>query len=686
MPSAVRVFISYHHKDATVAERLMSTLRAAGATIWIDHESLTPGTPNWQLAIREGIEQAGAVIYLASPAAARSPFVYDEINLARSTGRRVIPLWIDGQSWPDCVPLGWGATQYIDARASRYTAALAGLLAALGLSSVSPASPAPSIMQPALPISPQSAPPSSSPPESAAAPSPLPSPSAPQSSSANSSPPAPPSPQSPPASPLAQAAPQPYPLPYPQPAAPVDRAAATPPSSVVPSTPATPPMPALGTPPVRSPLPSPTPTPPSHTGAQVIAAPPIAGPLPYIPPVVQPQPSVVRKRPKLTRRAMVTMIVSLSLASILVCGVSVALLVKLVTAIADVPATGTVTWKTGLVVTGQISPLASNGLVYVISGGGNLFALDATNGDLSWKTHISPPNSGLYTVPVLSGGVVYFIAGDGTVYALNATTGSSMWDNTQISSDLSGGSPAVVDGMTYVAGNDGTIYALNAATGATDWHSSFPFSIANAVGGSIAGDGGMVYFVGNDHYLYALNAATGASDWIVPIGCGISQGGSVTGSLAVAHGVLAYDCSDGSVYALDASTGDTTWHSSVPPVSGTPPPGSSNGASSPTIANGVIYTGSGSNANLVFAYDAGSGHLRWTATLGGYVLGAPTIANGLVYVGTSDGDVYTIDAATGTIRTKTPTSSQAQIFSSSAVEGGTAFISATDGNIYAVKP
>lgn len=111
MPSAVRVFISYSHEDAAFVARLRTALQGAGADIWIDHESLQPGTPNWQLAIRDGIARADAVIYIASPSAARSPFVYDEITLARSLGRRVIPLWAEGSSWPDCVPLGWGATQ-----------------------------------------------------------------------------------------------------------------------------------------------------------------------------------------------------------------------------------------------------------------------------------------------------------------------------------------------------------------------------------------------------------------------------------------------------------------------------------------------------------------------------------------------------------------------------------------------
>lgn len=145
MPSAVRVFISYSHEDAAFVARLRTALQGAGADIWIDHERLQPGAPNWQLAIREGIEQANVVIYVASPTGARSPFVYDEINLARSLGRRVIPLWAEGNSWPDCVPLGWGSTQYIDARDAQYKSGVAILLDTLGIrpAQTAPAPPAP---------------------------------------------------------------------------------------------------------------------------------------------------------------------------------------------------------------------------------------------------------------------------------------------------------------------------------------------------------------------------------------------------------------------------------------------------------------------------------------------------------------------------------------------------------------
>ena len=127
------LFISYSHDDADIVQRLKRDLTAAGATIWIDHEQLQPGAPDWEEAIREGIQAARFVLFIASPTSRASQYVRDEIGLARAKGRRVIPFWARGDEWHDCVPLGWGMTQHADGRDARYPTGLADLLRALGL-------------------------------------------------------------------------------------------------------------------------------------------------------------------------------------------------------------------------------------------------------------------------------------------------------------------------------------------------------------------------------------------------------------------------------------------------------------------------------------------------------------------------------------------------------------------------
>ena len=150
-PQPVRIFVSYSHANDAAVQRLQRDLEQAGAVIWIDHESLVPGMPDWEDAVRDGIAQASFVVYAASPDARKSPYVRDEINLARSRGRDVIPFWVAGDDWLDCAPLGWGTSQYSDGRAHSYAAGLQKLLRRLGLAAPSAATTQAPTPQPSAP-------------------------------------------------------------------------------------------------------------------------------------------------------------------------------------------------------------------------------------------------------------------------------------------------------------------------------------------------------------------------------------------------------------------------------------------------------------------------------------------------------------------------------------------------------
>jgi hypothetical protein len=134
MAGPARVFISYSSNDTAIVDRLKAALSEAGVVVWLDHEQLTPGTPNWQVKVREGIRQATHVVYAASETAALSPYVIHEIEMARGEGKPVIPFWIRGEKWYDCTPMGWYPAQYTDGRAAAYATGLARLLLSLGVS------------------------------------------------------------------------------------------------------------------------------------------------------------------------------------------------------------------------------------------------------------------------------------------------------------------------------------------------------------------------------------------------------------------------------------------------------------------------------------------------------------------------------------------------------------------------
>ena len=70
------------------------------------------------------------------------------------------------------------------------------------------------------------------------------------------------------------------------------------------------------------------------------------------------------------------------------------------------------------------SPAIVDGVVYVGSNDGKLYAVDAGSGSQKWafKTHARIPSS-----PAVSHGVVYFGSYDGNFYAVDAAAGTLKW-------------------------------------------------------------------------------------------------------------------------------------------------------------------------------------------------------------------------------------------------------------------
>jgi len=84
---------------------------------------------------------------------------------------------------------------------------------------------------------------------------------------------------------------------------------------------------------------------------------------------------------------------------------------------------------------------------------------------------------------------------------------------------------------------------------------------------------------------------------------------------------------DDYVYALDANTGAVKWKCKTPFYV----------MSSPAVAGGVVYVGSGM---YIYALDAETGAVKWKYKTGDSVYSSPAVSNGVVYVGSTDNYVY----------------------------------------------
>ena len=177
------------------------------------------------------------------------------------------------------------------------------------------------------------------------------------------------------------------------------------------------------------------------------------------------------------------------------------------------------------------SPVFADGMGYIGSVNNNIYAFNASNGNVIWKFTTKAP---VYSTLAVVNGYVYTGADDGNVYCLNAATGAIGWKVAMlagpaynqgfgISGTVGPPSPEMVGTNLYI-GYDNYIYCLNANSGATIWTFTWgslftapllgtPTIVNNVV--YIAPDQGFgslesVSTTSPDGFLYLLNAQTGA--------------------------------------------------------------------------------------------------------------------------------------------------------------------------------
>jgi hypothetical protein len=217
------------------------------------------------------------------------------------------------------------------------------------------------------------------------------------------------------------------------------------------------------------------------------------------------------------------------------------------------------TFKTG----GRVysSPAVADGVVFVGSTDGNLYAVDASTGAQKWKF---ATRGRIVSSPAVLAGVVYFESYDSNFYAVDAATGASKWkfvtngERRFAAKHIHGmlpeseampdpfdfylSSPAVSNGVVYFGSGDGNVYALESVTGTLKWK----FQTGDVVHASPALAEGLLFIGSWDTYFYALDAASGAEKWRFKTGDDpvMHNQTGIQSSAAVANGVVYFGCRD----------------------------------------------------------------------------------------------------------------------------------------------
>ncbi|HEX8138857.1 MAG TPA: PQQ-binding-like beta-propeller repeat protein [Pyrinomonadaceae bacterium] len=350
---------------------------------------------------------------------------------------------------------------------------------------------------------------------------------------------------------------------------------------------------------------------------------------------------------------------------------------------AEVKSFGGLQWRVQTGGAVRSSPTLSDGILYVGSSDGHLYALDAKTGAEAWRFNAGSP---VTSSPAVAGGNVYLGTYDGRFVALRAGSGEVVWTVKTgreaalawgyESGDFFTSSPTVFDGRVLFGSGDGSLYAVESATGRQLWK----FETGGRVRSTPAVDEGTVFVGSFDGSLYAVDLLSGQLKWRYDTeGRGLNSADfgydrkSIQSSPAVADGAVYFGARDGFLYAVGAADGRLRWRfdQQISWVN-----------SSPAVADGHVYAGS-SDGRFVQCVDARTGKEVWRLKTESLVWSSPALAAQTLYVGDWAGNLYAVNRRTGAEVWRYR--AQKRVLSSPLLADGKLYFGSDDGAVYAIN-
>ena len=280
------------------------------------------------------------------------------------------------------------------------------------------------------------------------------------------------------------------------------------------------------------------------------------------------------------------------------------------------------------------------GRVFVTTGFGELFALNAQSGEIIWRTKSAVAFS---NAPTVRAGRLYVASQDSRLQAYSVEDGVLLWDHSAIDegATIMGATSAAVNEQAVVAGfNSGEVVALSPVNGQVAWSESLtsrgtqvtPLSQLNAIVGRPVIDRDRIYVTSHGGRTAAIDLRSGERIWTADIG-------SIETPWTIGDFVLVISL-EGELVALSREQGRVRWMTNLPAFKDPDDRDGRINYAGPLMAGGRIILAS--SDGRVLSLDPANGELLDTVDIDAPVSVAPVVADGTLYILSDDGAIIAL--------------------------------------------
>lgn len=279
-------------------------------------------------------------------------------------------------------------------------------------------------------------------------------------------------------------------------------------------------------------------------------------------------------------------------------------------------------------------PSVYSGLVALGGRNGEVFAFNAADGKMLWKSMVS---SSVISAPLVTFDTVVVRANDGKIHGLDLSTGEKKWQFDRAVPSLSvrgTGTPVLGPGIIIIGFDDGTLVAINQQDGKRVWEQLIAKPDGRTeldrmadIDGEIQIGDREVFATSFHNSTMALAINNGQPIWVREVG-GYAGVGLMSDRIFISD-------KNSNVWAFDRNSGNDIWKQEGL---------LRHGLTTPVIqGNYVVLADKQGKAHWL---DSQTGEIKALVDVGGAVLGSPVVSDdGIVYIQTVDGTVSAFSLA-----------------------------------------